>query len=138
MIIDNILTLLSGVKRTGTDRYICCCPAHDDKHPSMTIKQDGDKVLIHCFGGCSVPEIVDSIGLKMSDLFPERISKSLKPSERFNPYDVLSCLSKNLLVIELAVNDLAMLGAHFTPKDYQLVSTSAANIKEALSTLRGR
>jgi len=32
---DILLARLDGVKRTGPDRWIARCPAHDDKRPSL-------------------------------------------------------------------------------------------------------
>ncbi|MEE9290221.1 MAG: toprim domain-containing protein [Alphaproteobacteria bacterium] len=37
---------------------IACCPAHEDKNPSFSIRDgDGGNLLTHCFSGCS-PEAV--------------------------------------------------------------------------------
>ncbi len=31
-----------------------CCPAHQDKHPSLSVRDgDGNTLLTHCFSGCS-------------------------------------------------------------------------------------
>ena len=35
------------------------CPAHDDKNPSLSVKQDGDRLLLHCFAGCEYEAIVE-------------------------------------------------------------------------------
>lgn len=42
-------------------QWIACCPAHDDKTPSLTIKQEGDKVLLHCFAQCSKPSVLSAL-----------------------------------------------------------------------------
>lgn len=53
--------------------YIAGCPAHYDKHPSLSITQGDDgRILIHCFRGCSAAEICASLGIKMKDLFPKK------------------------------------------------------------------
>ncbi len=58
------------VKKSGTG-YMCRCPAHDDRNPSLSIGiGDDGKVLIKCFAGCSLNEVCNSIGLRTSDLFP--------------------------------------------------------------------
>lgn len=70
----NILSALIpyGLKQTGTDKFICRCPAHNDKSPSMAVKlQPGDKTLIHCFAGCEPSAIMETLGLSYKDLFPE-------------------------------------------------------------------
>ncbi len=36
---DKLLSLLRNVKRAGKGRWTACCPAHDDRHPSLSIKE---------------------------------------------------------------------------------------------------
>lgn len=41
----------------------------------MSVKQGDDgKIVLHCHGGCKPEDIVDAMGLKMSDLFPDQHS----------------------------------------------------------------
>ena len=48
------------------------CPAHDDKTPSLSIKQGDDgKALLYCFAGCTFEKIVAALGLAESELFGE-------------------------------------------------------------------
>ena len=53
--------------------YQTRCPAHDDKHPSLSISlsEDGKKILLHDHAGCSTEDILSRVGLKPSDLFTE-------------------------------------------------------------------
>ena len=45
--------------------WIDRCPAHDDKNPSLSIKETSDGVLLlKCFAGCSFEEIIEAAGLK--------------------------------------------------------------------------
>lgn len=73
MKIDEILSRFEGVEQKAPDSWMARCPAHGDTNPSLSImlKPDG-KVLMHCFTGCTVEEICQAVGLKMSDLMPER------------------------------------------------------------------
>ena len=73
MKIEDILSRFEGVEQSGPDNWMARCPAHGDSNPSLsiTLKPDG-KVLMHCFTGCTVEEICQAVGLKMSDLMPER------------------------------------------------------------------
>ena len=66
-----ILERLEGVKRTGDGRWTARCPAHDDRSPSLSIKEIDDRVLMHCFGGCETSAVLAAVGLNMSDLFPQ-------------------------------------------------------------------
>ena len=71
---------LDKVKSTGSDKWLSCCPSHEDKSPSLTIKELPDgRVLIHCFAGCSPIEILNAVGLTMAELFPEGSSGDYRP-----------------------------------------------------------
>ncbi len=52
MVINDVLAKLSKVKKKR-DGYTALCPSHDDKSPSFSIKEVGDKILVKCFAGCS-------------------------------------------------------------------------------------
>jgi hypothetical protein len=47
------------------------CPAHDDRRtPNLDVKEGEDgRDLLLCRAGCSTEEVVEALGLKMSDLF---------------------------------------------------------------------
>ena len=48
---------LPKFKETKSGQYRACCPAHDDKNPSLSITHKGDKLLLNCFAGCSYQDI---------------------------------------------------------------------------------
>jgi hypothetical protein len=67
----------SSPKLSGRS-YRACCPAHDDRHASVSIALgDNGKILLYCFVGCTVEEICSSLGLSLKDLFPKK--KGNKP-----------------------------------------------------------
>ena len=71
MSIDTLLSRLYKVKKTGSGNWMACCPAHDDKNPSMTIAEKADGViLINCFAGCVT---LDNPILSDSRCFENRI-----------------------------------------------------------------
>lgn len=52
--------------------YITRCSSHEDRHPSLSIKQaDDGRTLLHCFRGCSKQELCTSIGITLKDLFTQ-------------------------------------------------------------------
>jgi len=62
---------------TSQGGYISCCPAHDDRTPSLSIDQGEDeRVLCHCHAGCSFEQICEAVGLRTADLFPGAVSTS--------------------------------------------------------------
>jgi hypothetical protein len=69
--LDKVLSCLDKVKSAGTDKWKACCPAHDDKNPSLAISEtSGGVVLLKCWAGCTTQSIVSAIGLELRDLFP--------------------------------------------------------------------
>jgi DNA primase len=68
-----ILEHLDMVKPTGPDQWQARCPAHDDRGPSLAIKDGGDRTLLHCFAGCTAQDIVEAVGLQLRNLFAERL-----------------------------------------------------------------
>src|SRR5688500_12972038 len=92
-----LLTRLKKVKRVGTDRWIACCPAHNDHSPSLALRElDDGRILLHCFAGCNVHEVVSSVGLELTDLFPPQELEfgQGKPERRpFSAADILRCIA---------------------------------------------
>ena len=108
MDVNNLLSRLDKVRSTGNGKYLACCPAHPDRSPSLAIKQtDDEKLLLHCFSGCSVVDILGAIGLELSDLMPENPSyqKGNKPP-RFNKYELFDRLVHESIILSLAVRQL--------------------------------
>ncbi|GGN55506.1 hypothetical protein B2G71_19555 [Novosphingobium sp. PC22D] len=56
---------LDIVKRLGGQWHghyaLCRCPAHNDRKPSLSIKQGRRSILVHCFAGCSGQAVMSSI-----------------------------------------------------------------------------
>ena len=68
------LSSLPKFKAVGKNKYVACCPAHDDKHPSLSITDAKDKVLVHCFSGCTQTDVIDALrsqGLWHTDSKPD-------------------------------------------------------------------
>lgn len=69
MTLQEILPLFSGVHGSGK-QYSARCPAHDDKHASLSISEgDGGRILFNCHAGCASDAVAAAVGLKMQDLF---------------------------------------------------------------------
>ena len=132
--INNLLSRLDKVRQSGPDSWMACCPAHEDKSASLSIRHADEKTLIHCFAGCSVQEVVDAIGLEISDLFPPRESFG-KPERRpFPAMDALRGIAFEALVVSAAAS--ALLAGHpFTQVDRERLSMAATRIQSALSAV---
>ena len=134
MSVDVLLSKLERARKTGADSWLACCPHHGDKHPSMTMRELEDgRVLLHCFTGCSVEEILGSVGLEFDALFPEKrlTDERLKPLRRpFNAHDVLKAVCLELDIVALAALELARNKALSEPELMRL-SVAQTRIHEA-------
>lgn len=68
--LTDLLNKLEKVKQTGHGKWIARCPSHADRTPSLAIRDNDGTILLHCFAGCSVNDICDSIGHDINQLFP--------------------------------------------------------------------
>lgn len=74
-----VLSKLPTAKPNGNG-WLACCPAHEDRSPSLSINQGDDgRVLLNCFARCSHAAIVGAMGLETKDLFVPRESRNGKP-----------------------------------------------------------
>ncbi len=78
MTVQELLSQLDGVRHTPRG-WTAKCPAHDDRRPSLSIRETDDgQTLVYCFAGCSVEAICAALGLRLCDLF----ANSEPPSRR--------------------------------------------------------
>lgn len=80
---DKLLSRLDRVRERGRGQWSARCPAHDDRSPSLSVRElDDGRLLVHCFGGCDVTAVVGAVGLDLADLFPERDRPAAKAERR--------------------------------------------------------
>ncbi len=132
MISDRILPLLDKVKRKSDNSWIACCPAHEDRLPSLAIREVDDRVLIHCFAGCTAYEVVQSVGLELSDLFPPPTRSSKPLSKPFPATDILQCLNREIIFIVVCAEALAK-GKKLEEPDKERLYLSATRFRAAMA-----
>jgi hypothetical protein len=78
--IDKVLERLVEYSRRGGE-FRAKCPNHrGESDDSLSIREDDDgKVLLHCHSGCDKEQIVDALGLEMSELFSRNGRTKGKP-----------------------------------------------------------
>lgn len=102
------------LRRTGQGKFQACCPAHEDRSPSLSIKEEADgKILLYCFAGCTTQDIVDSLGLSMADLNP-----NWRPEDRqaYQQSKRNESLDHEKLILSIAAGDRAR-GKKLSEKD---------------------
>lgn len=131
---DSLLSMLDGVKRTGQGKWLARCPSHEDRTASLSIRElDDGRVLVHCFAGCDVHEVVGSVGLRIDDLFPPREIEHGKPERRpFPAADILRAIAHETMIVYLSAQAVAK-GEVLPESDLQRLLVAASRIQAALT-----
>lgn len=108
MDVADLISRLSKARETGRDSWLACCPAHEDRSPSLTVKAlDDGRILVHCFAGCGAADVVAALGLTVSDLFPKPLGEFRPISQPFSASDVLRALRREAGILALAAAHMA-------------------------------
>jgi hypothetical protein len=113
--IDRLLPRLDGIKPMGDARWLARCPSHDDRRPSLSVRElDDHTLLLKCWSGCGAAEIVGALGLQLRDLFPPKPwtpGQQRKPlRRRWFPYEAMIALEGELWVAAILAGDIARRG----------------------------
>lgn len=133
--VHRLLARLDKVKQTRSDAWQACCPAHDDRSPSLNIRMAEDgKMLVRCWAGCSAADIMAAVGLELSDLFPRRErdtwSRPVAASQRWVPRDVLSSIASEALITLIAAEDIRQ-GKTLPDADIDRLAVAAGRLRSA-------
>jgi len=132
MELEAFLSRLEKV-RGKNGSFTACCPAHRDKSPSLAIRQDGERILLHCFAGCGAKDVVSAVGLTLGDLFQEEKKwHRQKPLKRqFYATDLLRIINKEALIVLISAIDMAG-GKKLSDADLERLKVAAGRIEEAV------
>ena len=134
--INKILERLQKVKQTKPNQWVACCPAHNDKHPSLAIKHcDNGKILIKCWSGCGIDDIVGAIGLELSDLFPEGTHYKKQEREHFSAETILKALHKESIIMRMLASDIKN-GVQLGEQEIKRAEQAENKIHEACSYVK--
>jgi hypothetical protein len=136
--VENLIQRLGKVRgRNGS--WTAQCPAHEDKSPSLSVRETEDgRVLVHCFGGCAVHEVLGAIGMDLTDLFPSDDKRkdypvtgkpSMKPA--FYASDLLRIASFECLVVMIAAYDMSK-GRRLSNEDMERLKVAQQRIEEVV------
>ena len=79
MNIEAILVRLQGL-RSNRSGWMARCPAHTDRSPSLSLREQDGKILLHCFAGCSTEAVCDALKIRVRDLFSKAdLERSQEP-----------------------------------------------------------
>jgi hypothetical protein len=144
--LHRLLPRLEGVIKTGGG-YRARCPAHDGKSASLSIAQgDTGTLLVHCFTGCAVHDVLAAVGLWVGDLFPTRDLRMMTPAERSQIRQAalvprwraaLEVLSHEATVLLIAANKLGD-GDTLTDDELTRMRVAALKVFDAGEVLNAR
>jgi len=138
--IGDLLNKLEKV-RGSKGRWVACCPAHVDRSPSLAITETDDgRILLKCFAGCSAQQVVEAVGMDLTDLFPNDNNLSSLKEKHFNkpvrrPFyasDLLKIIQFEALITSIAAFDLSE-GREVSTEDRKRLKTALSRINEAVS-----
>ncbi len=104
-----LIERLEGVRQTAPDRWLAKCPGHDDRVPSLSVRelQDGT-LLLHDFGGCDTANVLTALGMSWMDLYPEppRGNRYEWRKPRLQASDALITLDHECIVVAVIAADM--------------------------------
>jgi hypothetical protein len=132
-----IIERLDRARRTGDGRWLARCPAHEDKGPSLSVREVPDgRVLLHCFGGCQTADVLAAIGAQWSDICPPRDrtapGRPLRRERVAFASDALRALALESTIVALAAGDIAQ-GRPLSDADRQRLTVAVGRINSARS-----
>lgn len=130
-----LLSRLEKVKENGPGRWLACCPAHQDRSPSLAIRETPDgTILVKCFAECPTADVLAAVGLALKDLFPQRdrddYHASKRPGERWVPRDVLAAVAREAVIV-LMVAESTHRGEPLARADLDRLALAAGRLRRA-------
>jgi hypothetical protein len=131
--LNTLLSRLEKVQSIGNGRYKALCPAHDDRSPSLAIKDDDGRLLLHCFCGCDTADVLGAIGLTFADIMPNKSSGNFKKDRKpFYAIDVLGIIKNEAVLIYFYATEMAK-GLILNSNDKERLLLAASRINHAYS-----
>lgn len=90
MELEQFKQLVKNIRPSGNG-YTACCPAHDDKIPSLSFSEnENGKIMVYCHSGCTFYQIIQSLGIKEKDLITSNAPKSFSSNSKIISKNVVS------------------------------------------------
>jgi hypothetical protein len=129
-----ILDRVEGVRCSGEGRWMAKCPAHADKHASLSIRELPDgRMLLHCFAGCATQDVLQAVGLDFGDLYEKPLAHHLPPIRGgYSARELLELNAHEALVAAFLATKAGDEG--LTPEEAQRLRKAAARLTQARSS----
>lgn len=129
MSIETILSRVQKVRKSSSNSWMACCPAHEDKNPSLSIRDLGDgRILLNCLAGCETLDVLGAVGMEWSDVMPEKVAHHVPPvKQRIYPSDALRVIQFEARIV--------MMAAYTMRKGEQLAGDDLARLELAMERI---
>ena len=132
MIADTILPHLEKVRCTGKNTWIACCCCHDDNTPSLSLTEQNDNLLIHCFAcDANGKDVCEALGLDPSILFSDNFKPGSYVKPKIPAADILACLDSEIIFMSL-VNRQLLAGQPLRDEDVNRLKLTDKRIATAM------
>lgn len=141
--IDLLLPRLTNARPFGKGWRADCLIGHSSRDTLSVAVGDDDRILLHCFAGCDVADVLASAGLTVSDLFVRRVTHDATPQERRELRQrakasqwaaALGVLSVESVLVASAARSIGR-GDHLEPLDIERAQVAAERIGRAREVL---
>lgn len=122
-----LLSRLNKVRKMGGNHWVACCPAHDDRGPSLSVTERDGRLLFHCFAGCEAEDVLSAVGLRWTDVLPERIGES--PPQPIPAMQVLEAVTFEIMAAAILATELG-----YTESSQRLIE-AGSRLNAALTLL---
>jgi hypothetical protein len=133
-----LIDRLERVRQTAPGRWLAKCPAHQDRSPSLSIRElDDGRVLLYDFGGCQVGDVLAAVGLTVADLFPQRLAghSHAATHSKIPARDLLEIVSHETSIVAVIVTDL-IAKKTISDTDWQRLALAVSRIGKAADYVR--
>ena len=86
--LKNLIATKTGFEPKPSGKgFVCRCPAHNDKTPSLYISESADgKILLHCHAGCTPEAVCAEVNITPADLFADKTTPMQRRIVATYPY----------------------------------------------------
>jgi len=132
---EKLLDRLARVKATSSSTWLASCPTashkHGDRSRGLSIRAVDDRVLIYCHAGCGAVDVVEALGLTLTDLYDRPSQHRVEfTHSRIPARDLLEIISEETSVMAIVAADL-LANRAITEQDWRRLSTAAGRIGRA-------
>lgn len=140
--IDDLLSRLDGVRKTGTGKWTAKSPTRAERTASLSIRltEDG-RVLLHDFGGSDAADILAALGLNWVQLIPPHLRRdrhACSPAERqgHDAQAALNAIHQAATITRICANRMAD-GQPLADADRHALRQAVHTIDRAYQAARG-